>query len=681
MPPRKKEENAAAASTQGISNPSSPLIRASEAVSKVLGNDWLVPLNAESATQSTPHIASGSITLDYLLGGKPNAFGISMCPGIPKGRITQVYGHESCLAGDTHIAYQVRTPDGKVQNHKGGTIQNLWHRFHGQPQKGKGFYQRTATDGSSFYAPSINEDGRVFQNLIVDVVATGEKDVFLVETASGLKIEATGDHKFFTGTQYLPLSELSVGDTVYVHNGTRYEVAEYAQAPRRQYLYVHHHPVAGVKSVKGGYSYFRLARSRAVMEAHMNGLTLDAYVDRLNADNLEGLTFLSRDQHVHHLDENASNDDLANLVVVDPSEHGRQHAVDRHNNLRFAAVEDTIIAISPVGAKPTYDVKMLAPFNNYVANGFVVHNCGKTTLALTLAASVCKQGGTVLYVDYENAIAPGYAASLGVPIEDRSRFVLAQPETLEDGFKLIYAMASVGVTLIIIDSIGAAIPKDVAETPLEEMGKAPRVGLLAQKWSNFLPQIRSRMVKMQTTMFAIAQIRDSINTQGYGDSTTVQGGRAWKFYPDLRMKLARIQQETVKQYNAVTHQVEEQKGSGKVKVTIEKCKVSDAQGKEGIFYIRYGAGIDDLRSFIEIAIAHGVVKKGGAGWYVWTRPDGSELKVQGLDKLASEIQKAKAVPELEAAVKNFLYGVKVDLPVDQEDEEGDEADLLEGLSI
>jgi len=402
MPPRSKKDDNTAPSTQGISNPSSPLLRATEAVAKVLGNDWMVPLNAESATQSNPHIASGSITLDYLLGGKPNTFGVRMCPGIPKGRITQVYGHESC---------------------------------------------------------------------------------------------------------------------------------------------------------------------------------------------------------------------------------------------------------------------------------------GKTTLALTLAASVCKQGGNVLYVDYENAISPGYAAALGVPIGDRSRFLLAQPNTLEEGFQIIYAMASAGVTLIIIDSIGAAVPKDVAETPLEEMGKAPRVGLLAQKWSNFLPQIRARLVKTQSTMFAIAQIRDAINTQGYGDSTTVQGGRAWKFYPDLRMKLARIQQETIRQYNAVTHQVEEQKGSGKVKVTIEKCKVSDAQGKEGIFYIRYGAGIDDLRSFLEIAIAHGVIKKGGAGWYVWNRPDGSELKVQGLDKLASEIQKVGAVPELEAAVKNFLYGVKVELPVeaDSEDEEGN--DLMEGLTL
>jgi len=676
MAPRSK--NTAPSSSGVLSNPNSPLLRAAEAMDKVLKtSDWRVNLNKDSISEALPHIPFGSIVLDYLIGGNPNKFGVRMCPGLPRGRITQVYGHESCLAGDTHIAYQVRTPDGKIQNHKGGTIQNLWHRFHGQPQNGKGFYQRKATQGSEFYAPSINEDGRVFQNLIVDVVATGEKEVFLVKTASGLSIEATADHKFFTGDQYLPLSALSIGSTVYIHNGTRYEVAEYAKTPQRKYLYVRHHPVAGVKSVEGGYTYRRLARSRAVIEAQMNGLALDAYVDRLNAGNLDGLAFLTREQHVHHLDENVANDELTNLVVVDPSEHGRQHAVERHNNLRFAAVADTIVSIEVVGAKPTFDVKMLAPFNNYVANGFVVHNCGKTTLALTLAASVARHGGTVVFIDYENAISVGYAAALGVPVDDPSRFLLAQPDTLEDGFKIIYAMASAGVDLIVIDSIGAAIPESVAETSLDEMGKQQRVGLLAQKWSQFLPVMRDRIKKSNTACFAIAQIRDAINTMGHGDSTTVQGGRAWKFYPDLRMKLARIQQETSKTYNAITHQVEDQRASGKIKVLIEKCKVSDAQGKEGIFYIRYGAGIDDLRSLLEIGIAHGVIKKGGAGWYTWARPDGSELKVQGLDKLANEVTKANLVDELQNAVNAFLAGSKVDIAPD--DNEGlDDEDLLSG---
>lgn len=50
------------------------------------------------------------------------------------------------------------------------------------------------------------------------------------------------------------------------------------------------------------------------------------------------------------------------------------------NRASTIAVEDTIISIEPVGKKKTYDVQMNAPFHNYVANGFVVHNCGKTEI-------------------------------------------------------------------------------------------------------------------------------------------------------------------------------------------------------------------------------------------------------------------------------------------------------------
>ncbi len=71
-------------------------------------------------------------------------------------------------------------------------------------------------------------------------------------------------------------------------------------------------------------------------------------------------------------------------------------------------------------------------------------SAGKTTLALTAAAQTCANGGTVLYIDWENDIVPDYAAALGVPITDPDRFELAQPNTLEDGVKLamIYAAAA-----------------------------------------------------------------------------------------------------------------------------------------------------------------------------------------------------------------------------------------------
>ena len=40
----------------------------------------LVELDIDSLSTSMPHISSGSISLDYLIGGKENAQGVRPCP-------------------------------------------------------------------------------------------------------------------------------------------------------------------------------------------------------------------------------------------------------------------------------------------------------------------------------------------------------------------------------------------------------------------------------------------------------------------------------------------------------------------------------------------------------------------------------------------------------------------------
>jgi hypothetical protein len=44
---------------------------------------------------------------------------------------------------------------------------------------------------------------------------------------------------------------------------------------------------------------------------------------------------------------------------------------------------ETLVSIEKIGIKETYDIVMEAPFHNYVANGFIVHNTGKSTRLAT----------------------------------------------------------------------------------------------------------------------------------------------------------------------------------------------------------------------------------------------------------------------------------------------------------
>jgi hypothetical protein len=214
-------------------------------------------------------IPTGSFGLDIALG----------IGGVPLGRVVEIYGPESCLDADTFIQYEIRTKDGKRQNHKGGTIERLYNRFNKIPMFGKGSYNRNKTDNSIFFAPCMNEEGRIFMNQIIDVVKTGEKQCYEVTTESGQTIISTLDHKFYTGESFKMLSELTIGDKIMIHNNTRFSVKSYEKLDERKQVYVKNHPIAGTKTIKGkyigmnrDYGYKRLQLSRAIIEARMNGL-------------------------------------------------------------------------------------------------------------------------------------------------------------------------------------------------------------------------------------------------------------------------------------------------------------------------------------------------------------------------------------------------------------------------
>lgn len=295
-----------------------------------------------------------------------------------------LYGVPGCIEAETFISYQVRTPEGKKQNDKGGTIAHLYRRFNGLPSQGKGAYQRASTVGSKFFALSIDAAGLILRNEIEAVVASGAKECFELVTATG-RICTTLDHKFWNGERYVALRDLRIGDTIFVHNNTRCEQTEDEDTTKtkRHILYVKHHATASQKIVREpttgkDYVFFRLPRARAVIEAAMNKMDLSAYVAALNEGRTQGLEFLPSNVDVHHKDEDRSNDAIENLEVLEHTEHARIHSAER-GNLRYVAVPTEILNISSVGVRETYDISMKAPNHNFVANGFVVHNSGKTT--------------------------------------------------------------------------------------------------------------------------------------------------------------------------------------------------------------------------------------------------------------------------------------------------------------
>lgn len=315
---------------------------------------------------------TGCMQLDIDLGG-----------GFPAGGMSTITGPDGCLDGNTLIHHEVRDENGERLTHKWITMKRLYERFHKIP----GRPGKLAPSGVTFHVPSMNDSYGIVMNQVVDVVCTGEKECFEIITKKGFRLEATAEHFFFDGETYVTLADLRVGSAVYIHNNTTKKRAFGMKKPRRNraFLYLKWHPTASIKKIydkKTGntYEYRILPKARAVVEAAMNNMTLEEYISALNEQ--KPLRTLPQEAEVHHKDEDWRNDSLPNLIVLTKADHARGHLQDedRSNYFRFMAIQDKVASIQSVGKRTTYDLKMAAPYNNYVANNFVVHNSGKTAL-------------------------------------------------------------------------------------------------------------------------------------------------------------------------------------------------------------------------------------------------------------------------------------------------------------
>jgi RecA/RadA recombinase len=324
-------------------------------------------------------IPTGSLALDFAIGG-----------GFPVGSETELFGMENCVAAETFLQFDLHDPKtGKVFSRKGGTIRRLYERFTGdetpfESQRGRHLQNNT----SDFYVKSVDGTGRVIANKVLDVVRAGTRMCFRIEVETGEILYSTPEHKYLTPDGYKPLSDLHVGDVVFVHNNTRVRGGS-GSLPRPS-VCVKYHPLFPVKIVRDkktgrDYPYKRGQKSRIAYEAFLNGMSYDDYVDALNTWNrcdIDKLSFVPSGIYVHHIDEDFNNNSIENLCLIDPADHMRHHSSVNIRNLSFIVVESRIVSVEPHGEMETYDLKCEFPNNNYIANGIVVHNSGKTVTAL-----------------------------------------------------------------------------------------------------------------------------------------------------------------------------------------------------------------------------------------------------------------------------------------------------------
>jgi len=289
---------------------------------------------------------------------------------------TMLTGPTGCIAGDAEICVNRGGKGFRIK------LADLVKMQNGGVNGGRRWDREISTQVQQA------RDGLVRLQAVTAAMYSGEKLTYRLRTKSGREIRATADHRFMLADgSWRMLCELKAGDAVCV-KGAREPAAKWKKQTYRQRHGLFQHPYATHGRQTAKRDGWRVAEHRLVAEAALNSVSLDDFVQKLRGKQPADFTFLDPAVFaVHHKDEQPANNDLDNLEIMTHTAHRKLHA---DNALRAGAipvVADIVKEIKRHKVESVYDLSMLDE-PNFIANAFVVHNCGKTSLPLALAAEL-----------------------------------------------------------------------------------------------------------------------------------------------------------------------------------------------------------------------------------------------------------------------------------------------------
>lgn len=218
---------------------------------------------------------------------------------------------------------------------------------------------------------------------------SGVKQTYEVTTSTGRSIRATDEHPFLTPEGWSRLDALSVGDRVLV------DVGRSSRGRTRKTRYhrtfgMKHHPYRTRHSKD---TVWQVPTHRLVAEAVLNNMSPEAFIARVQAGGVQGLHFLDPEVYaVHHVDRDSMNNRPENLQPMTHAEHFALHSKEgTASNVLHQIGEEMITSITPYGEEDTYDIEVADDPHNFLANGFVVHNTGKTGCSLIAMEELMEQ--------------------------------------------------------------------------------------------------------------------------------------------------------------------------------------------------------------------------------------------------------------------------------------------------
>jgi thymidylate synthase ThyX len=303
-----------------------------------------------------------------------------------------------CLAGDTTV---VSMPSAKRHHAKRWTLEQLYNMSLDPKRKGR---------LKLIKLRSVNSEGVLIANGIKSISYSGRQQVYKVTSEFGRDIRATANHRFLTPNGWKKLSQLKPGDKIIANGLLAYKNKEWLEN-----LYLRQNLTRAEVAKKAGVSesflgkwlrHFGLQKPHSMRpnrrpghgtkgmfspEAieYLSKIHLGAKNPMWKGENATPMSGRCRANRLykaiqcftcgttearlvrHHKDGDTLNNTPDNICILCEPCHKQFH----FGQAVQSVFSDTIISIIPDKVTETYDIEMEAPWHNFVANGFVVHNC------------------------------------------------------------------------------------------------------------------------------------------------------------------------------------------------------------------------------------------------------------------------------------------------------------------
>ena len=271
--------------------------------------------------------------------------------------------------------------------------------------------------------------------------------------------------------------------------------------------------------------------------------------------------------------------------------------------------------------------------------------CGKTTLALQIAAAAQADGRLVFYEDAEGRLKPMNLEGIFGLDSKKVRVIRSTEERQLNGEDYLNIGTNVlkahpGCVLI-IDSASALCAANEMASEVTGSSRSANPKTLG----NFCRKNAGVISTMNNIVIIIKHI--IANTSGYGSPWMEDGGVKVKYQADIQLRTTKTP-ESWEESKSIVGQIVEWdvlKYALPLHNNIRKFKT----------YIRYGIGVDHIQETMELAQDYGVVDLAGS-WLSFEK-DGEKHKYQGSAKLRAFLQDSPETLKFLRDKINEIHGI------------------------